>query len=147
MTEVRKQTPGLESSLTSMDWLHTINVVPGLPNKHGKKEVNNNGLISKTSSSPAAGNSHSSDEFEHDETSQESPRLTGTAQHKDGKPPYSYANLITFAVNSTPRKMMTLCDIYQWIQDNFPYFKDAGNGWKVGVGRMLHITVISKVYV
>ena len=126
MTEVRKPAPGLESSLTSMDWLHTINVVPGLQGK--KSEVNNNnGVISKS----ATGNSHSSDEFDQDESSQESPRLNGNTPQKDGKPPYSYANLITFAVNSTPRKMMTLCDIYQWIQDNFPYFKDAGNGWKV----------------
>lgn len=130
MAEVRKPPPGLESSLTSMDWLHTINAVPGLPQKigTGKSEVNNNGLASKSST---GGTSHSSDEFEQDDSSQDSPRLTGNTPQKDGKPPYSYANLITFAVNSTPRKMMTLCDIYQWIQDNFPYFKDAGNGWKV----------------
>lgn len=50
---------------------------------------------------------------------------------KDGKPPYSYANLITFAINSSPRKKMTLSEIYQWICDNFPYYKEAGNGWKV----------------
>ena len=26
---------------------------------------------------------------------------------------------------------MTLSDIYKWIMDNFPYYKTAGNGWKV----------------
>jgi hypothetical protein len=51
--------------------------------------------------------------------------------HRDGKPPYSYANLITFAINSSQKKKMTLSEIYQWICDHFPYYKDAGNGWKV----------------
>ena len=50
---------------------------------------------------------------------------------RDGKPPYSYVNLITFAINSTPRRRMTLNEIYQWIVDNFKYYKNAGNGWKV----------------
>lgn len=53
------------------------------------------------------------------------------AQHRDGKPPYSYASLITFAINGSPRKRMTLSEIYQWICDNFPYYREAGSGWKV----------------
>ena len=50
---------------------------------------------------------------------------------QDGKPAYSYANLITFAISSTESKRMTLSEIYQWIGDHFPYYRDAGNGWKV----------------
>jgi forkhead box protein J2/3 len=38
--------------------------------------------------------------------------------HRDGKPPYSYANLITFAINSSQKKKMTLSEIYQWICDH-----------------------------
>jgi len=49
----------------------------------------------------------------------------------DGKPAYSYANLINFAITSSEQKKMTLSEIYQWICDKFPYYKDAGNGWKV----------------
>ncbi|XP_013992022.1 forkhead box protein J3 isoform X2 [Salmo salar] len=52
------------------------------------------------------------------------------AQHRDGKPPYSYASLITFAINGSPHKRMTLSEIYQWICDNFPYYWEAGSGWK-----------------
>lgn len=47
------------------------------------------------------------------------------------KPPFSYANLITFAINSSEKRKITLSEIYSWILDNFPYYKDAGNGWKV----------------
>ena len=137
MTEVKKRTTGFESSLSSLDWLHTINVAPGSIGATGKTgskpEANNNNSKALTIQGSSR-NSQSSDEYDQDETSQDvSPRGQSSSgmPQKDGKPPYSYANLITFAVNSTPRKMMTLCDIYQWIQDNFPYFKDAGNGWKV----------------
>ena len=52
-------------------------------------------------------------------------------RYQDAKPPYSYATLITFAINSTPRHRMTLSDIYNWISTNFPYYRDAGTGWKV----------------
>lgn len=52
----------------------------------------------------------------------------------DGKPPYSYATLITFAINSAKgaEKKMTLAEIYEWIQQNYPYFQTADKGWKVG---------------
>jgi hypothetical protein len=52
---------------------------------------------------------------------------------REGKPPYSYVNLITFAINSTPKKRMTLNEIYQWISENFHYYRKAGNGWKVNI--------------
>lgn len=47
------------------------------------------------------------------------------------KPPYSYSTLISFAINSSPTKKMTLSDIYTWICANFPFYRDAGTGWKV----------------
>lgn len=50
---------------------------------------------------------------------------------REGKPPYSYVNLCTFAINSSPRKKMTLNEIYQWIADNFSFYKITANGWKV----------------
>lgn len=51
------------------------------------------------------------------------------------KPPYSYSTLISFAINSSPTKKMTLADIYNWICLNFPFYKEAGSGWKVSDGK------------
>lgn len=69
------------------------------------------------------------------------------AQHRDGKPPYSYASLITFAINGSPRKRMTLSEIYQWICDNFPYYREAGSGWKVRSNfKLLEISLISVIF-
>ena len=115
----------LESSLTAMDWLPRLSV-------GGAMAGNSSSKTDSTTTKVAGGhiamrkgpNSPLDTSATFDEDSQ-------TCQQKDGKPPYSYANLITFAINSSPKKKMTLSDIYQWICDNFPYYKDAGNGWKV----------------
>lgn len=50
---------------------------------------------------------------------------------------YSYADLITQAIESSPEKRLTLAQIYDWMVRNVPYFKDKGDsnssaGWKVG---------------
>lgn len=48
----------------------------------------------------------------------------------------SYADLITQAIQSSPDKRLTLSQIYDWMVQNVPYFKDKGDsnssaGWKV----------------
>ncbi|ELU03603.1 hypothetical protein CAPTEDRAFT_91312 [Capitella teleta] len=48
----------------------------------------------------------------------------------------SYADLITKAIESSPEKRLTLSQIYDWMVQNVPYFKDKGEsnssaGWKV----------------
>lgn len=48
------------------------------------------------------------------------------------RPPYSYMALIQFAINSHRNRRMTLKEIYTWIEDRFPYFRQAAKpGWKV----------------
>ena len=52
----------------------------------------------------------------------------------DEKPPYSYASLIIFAINSSVQRRMTLSQIYEWIASNFIYYKDSHTGWKASAG-------------
>jgi hypothetical protein len=63
----------------------------------------------------------------------------GDYNRREGKPPYSYVNLITFAINSTVKKRMTLNEIYRWISDNFHYYRFAGNGWKNSIRHNLSL--------
>lgn len=52
----------------------------------------------------------------------------------------SYADLIAQAIMSSPEGRATLSQIYDWMVQNVPYFKDKGDsnssaGWKVGSSR------------
>lgn len=50
-----------------------------------------------------------------------------TAQPGD-KPAQSYIALISTAILSSPEKKLLLSDIYQWIMDKYPYFKNKVGG-------------------
>lgn len=112
----------LESSLTDIGWLHQR-----LPNHapNCSENTRNWDKLSavKTEADIAVANLKASEDG--------SEPCAQAPYAKDGKPAYSYANLITFAINSSPQKKMTLSEIYQWICDTFPYYRDIGNGWKV----------------
>lgn len=51
------------------------------------------------------------------------PELQGSPDLLD-KPNLSYIALISTAILSSPEKKLLLCDIYQWIMDKYPYFKN-----------------------
>ena len=48
----------------------------------------------------------------------------------DIKPPYSYATLICMAMKANKNKM-SLSSIYQWIKENFLYYRNADPSWQV----------------
>ncbi|KAM8867849.1 forkhead box protein J3 isoform 1-T2 [Synchiropus picturatus] len=115
-------TSELESSLTSMDWLPQLTMQAAIrktdpQNTHGPGMVKKSSILDPNTT------------LDQEEVQ----------QHKDGKPPYSYASLITFAINSSPKKKMTLSEIYQWICDNFPYYREAGSGWKNSIRHNLSL--------
>uniref|UniRef100_A0A3Q4AAY4 Forkhead box protein M1 n=1 Tax=Mola mola TaxID=94237 RepID=A0A3Q4AAY4_MOLML len=56
------------------------------------------------------------------------------------RPPYSYMAMIQFAINSRKDKRMTLKEIYTWIEDNFPYFRQVAKpGWKNSIRHNLSL--------
>ena len=60
------------------------------------------------------------------------------------RPPFSYAALISLAINSHPQKMLTLNSIYRWIEAHFPFFRmPEAKAWKVSFfcSNQPHLTV------
>lgn len=49
----------------------------------------------------------------------------------NSKPPYPIGTLIAYALMTHPTKKMTVSDLYKWVMDNFPYYKNSGTTWKV----------------
>lgn len=118
----------LENSLTEMDWLASLAVGGTLPTLGDPSNESDPSLIGQMDYvgqlSLTAGRCNVNQQ-------QQQQVHQNQQQSRIAKPPYSYTNLITSAINSSPNKRMALSEIYQWIGDNYPYYKTAGPGWKV----------------
>ncbi|XP_068442446.1 forkhead box protein M1 isoform X2 [Clinocottus analis] len=56
------------------------------------------------------------------------------------RPPYSYMAMIQFAINSRKSRRMTLREIYMWIENHFPYFREVAKpGWKNSIRHNLSL--------
>lgn len=55
------------------------------------------------------------------------------------KPQLSYIGLIATAILSSRQKKMILSEVYQWIIDNYPYFRTKGPGWRNSIRHNLSL--------
>ncbi|XP_033207340.1 forkhead box protein N3-like isoform X1 [Belonocnema kinseyi] len=59
--------------------------------------------------------------------------------HRSSKPPYSFSCLIFMAIEDSPVKALPVKEVYAWILDHFPYFRNAPTGWKNSVRHNLSL--------
>jgi len=71
----------------------------------------------------------------------ESPESVGKTESADPdvKPTHSYIALIAMAILSCPNKKMILGDIYQYISDNFPYYRNKDKSWRNSIRHNLSL--------
>ena len=68
--------------------------------------------------------------------------LRGThpvAMVEEPKPQHSYIGLIAMAILSSADKKLVLSDIYQYILDNYAYFRSRGPGWRNSIRHNLSL--------
>ncbi|KAK7116007.1 uncharacterized protein [Littorina saxatilis] len=58
---------------------------------------------------------------------------------EEPKPAHSYIGLIAMAILSSKENKLVLSDIYQWILDNYPYFRTRGPGWRNSIRHNLSL--------
>ena len=58
---------------------------------------------------------------------------------EEPKPSCSYIGLIAMAILSSSEKKMVLSDIYQYILDHYPYFRNRGPGWRNSIRHNLSL--------
>uniref|UniRef100_A0A8C2T8S5 Forkhead box B2 n=1 Tax=Coturnix japonica TaxID=93934 RepID=A0A8C2T8S5_COTJA len=54
----------------------------------------------------------------------------GKSSYSDQKPPYSYISLTAMAIQHSAEKMLPLSEIYKFIMDRFPYYREHTQRWQ-----------------
>ncbi|BHF78366.1 hypothetical protein SprV_0602147900 [Sparganum proliferum] len=58
---------------------------------------------------------------------------------EEPKPNFNYIGLIAKAILSATDQKMVLSEIYEWIQQNYPYFRNRGPGWRNSIRHNLSL--------
>nr|XP_045609849.1 forkhead box protein C2-like isoform X3 [Procambarus clarkii] len=62
-----------------------------------------------------------------------------TVAKDDARPPFSYSQLISEAILSSPTKQCTLREIISYISQKYPYYKPDSKGWKNSIRHCLSL--------
>ncbi|KPP69236.1 forkhead box Q2-like [Scleropages formosus] len=88
---------------------------------------------------PEGESERSEEENEEGEGKEDGEKESSSSENPQDKPTQSYIALISMAILASEEKKLLLCDIYQWIMDHYPYFKNKDKNWKNSVRHNLSL--------
>jgi len=113
-----------DDELTCLDWLQDINLLQSINSsvQQGSKTFSNSEL------SILDGQKENTSVSNYD-----------TKRNLNSKPPYSFSVLIFMAIEASPRRRLPVKEIYNWIAENFPFYRRAPVGWRNSVRHNLSL--------
>ena len=122
-----------DDSLTNLSWLHDTNILKrAMPTISSSSNSNHKRKEPSSSSDTTIYPNDISDNHDLILTNDESDdqwKMYKSNPH--AKPIYSYSQLIFLAMKQSGYEKMTLQMIYEWVAENFPYFKKMEPTWQV----------------
>ncbi|XP_064424597.1 forkhead box Q2 [Latimeria chalumnae] len=113
----------------------------GISKEPGEVDLDSKGQGAMNKDAEVTGCSDSLSELVEENGQEESlsEEVNDSLEDPRDKPTQSYIALISMAILSSPEKKLLLSDIYQWIMDNYPYFKNKDKSWRNSVRHNLSL--------
>ena len=118
-----------DDSLTNLSWLHDMHIL-----KRAMPSINTPAAANVSSSDPSTSlaNVYPNDiDDSNDVNINNDEQWRMYRSNPQAKPVYSYSQLILLALKQSGHEKMTLQMIYEWVAENFPYFKKMEPTWQV----------------
>ncbi|XP_065210217.1 forkhead box protein N3-like isoform X2 [Planococcus citri] len=126
-----------DDDLTSLTWLQDKNLLKSV------HELPKHEFIDDSASDSAFSNSSASSTSSHKSSNQSINVISRVSYdpqvHVNSKPPFSFSCLIFMAIEDSADKALPVKDIYVWILNHFPYYRNAPTGWKNSVRHNLSL--------
>ncbi|XP_043593424.1 forkhead box protein N3-like isoform X4 [Bombus pyrosoma] len=113
-----------DDDLTSLSWLHQQNLLKGLDISNPTKDMKNENVLNNNVC---------------DDMADFSENTNSVSSLDEGYCPDNNSKINNTTSHDSPVKALPVKEVYAWILDHFPYFRNAPTGWKNSVRHNLSL--------